>query len=525
VKHRTTTAITLIAVSALAALTGCGGSSGSGSGSSTGGAASGAPVKGGDLVIARSQDSQSMNNTTVFDNESIWVFEQIFQTLYTVTPNGKGVQPELATSYQVSADKKTYTFTLRSGVKFSTGQAMTSADVKFSLDQSRAAAKGWGYIDAAIKSVEAPTPSTVVVDLKYPWAPLLADLSLFSNGIVPANYGGKTETQFYNAPIGTGPFKWDFWHKGSALKLVKNTNYWEPGKPYLNSVTWTDTPSDNTRELQLKGGQAQVDEFPAWSTVASLKTTPNVTMNLFNSTRTDYLAFNETVKPFQDVHVRRAISLAIDRAALVKAVLFGNGKPANSIFPPQVPYYQAATQGLQFDLTQAKAEMAKSSVPKGFSTTILVPSGFSDDVTIATIAQSELKPLGINLKIQQLDPNTVSTDQQSLKYDMTLTYWTMDIPDPDELATFAVDPKSGARSFFTAYNNPAVVKDTHDAEQTLATSARQDLYNTIQSDSAADAFMAFLYYSPYAYATTSSVHGFYVTPLGNYHLENVWMSK
>ena len=153
-KHRTTTAITLIAVSALAALTGCGGSSGSGSGSSTGGAASGAPVKGGDLVIARTADSQSMNNTTVFDNESIWVFEQIFQTLYTVTPNGKGVQPELATSYKVSADKKTYTFTLRSGVKFSTGQAMTSADVKFSLDQSRAAAKGWGYIDTAIKSVE-----------------------------------------------------------------------------------------------------------------------------------------------------------------------------------------------------------------------------------------------------------------------------------------------------------------------------------------------------------------------------------
>ena len=293
-KHRTTTAITLIAVSALAALAGCGGSSGSSSG--TAAAASGAPVQGGDLVIARTADSQSMNNTTVFDNESIWVFEQIFQTLYTVTPNGKGVQPMLATSYKVSADKKTYTFTLRSGVKFSTGQPMTSADVKFSIDQASAAAKGWGYINTAIKSVDAPTPSTVVVNLKYPWAPLLADLSLFSNGIVPANYGGKTETQFYNAPVGTGPFKWDYWHKGSALKLVRNPNYWEKGKPYLNSVTWTDVPSDNTRELQLKGGQAQVDEFPAWSTVASLKTTPNVTMNLFNSTRTDYLAFNETAQ-------------------------------------------------------------------------------------------------------------------------------------------------------------------------------------------------------------------------------------
>jgi peptide/nickel transport system substrate-binding protein len=476
-------------------------------------------------VIARSADSQSMNNTTVFDNESIWVFEQILQPLYTVTPNGKGVMPWLATGYQLSPDKKTYTFTLRHGVKFSTGKAMTAKDVKFSLDQARAAAKGWGYIDTAIKSVSAPAPSTVVVKLKYPWAPLLADLSLFANAVVPANYGGQTENQFYQHPVGTGPFKWDYWHKGSALKLVRNPYYWQPGKPYLDSVTWTDVPSDNTRELQLKGGQAQIDEFPAWSTVSTLRGTPNVSMHLFNSTRTDYLAFNEKVKPFQDVHVRRAISLAINRAALVKAVLFGNGKPANSLFPPQVPYYQKATQGLQYDLAAAKQELAKSSVPHGFSTTILVPSGFSDDVTIATILQSELKALGIKLKIQQLDPNTVNTDQQSLKYDMTLTYWTMDIPDPDELATFAVDPNAGSRSFFTAYNNPAVVKDTHQAEQTLSPSARQSLYNFIQSQSASDGFMAYLYYSPYAYATTSSVHGFYVTPLGNYHLENVWLSK
>ena len=516
-KHRTTATMALAVISALAVLAGCG--------SASSGSASGSPASGGDLVIARTQDSQSMNNTTVFDNESIWVFEQIFQPLYTVTPNGKSVMPWLATGYTVSADKKTYTFTLRPGVKFSNGKAMTSADVKFSLDQARAAAKGWGYIDTAIKSVADPTPSTAVITLKYPWAPLLADLSLFSNAIVPANYGGETETQFYNAPVGTGPFKWDYWHKGSALKLVRNPNYWQKGKPYLNSVTWTDVPSDNTRELQLKGGQAQVDEFPAWSTVSALQGTPNVTMSLFNSTRTDYLMLNEQTKPFQDVHVRRAISLAVNRSALVKAVLFGNGKPANSLFPPQVPFYQAATQGLQYNPAAAQQEMAKSSVPHGFSTTMLVSSGFSDDATIATILQSELKPLGIKLNIQTLDPNTVATDYQSLKYDMTLSYWTMDIPDPDELATFAVDPTSGARSFYTAYNNPTVVKDTHDAEQTLSTPARQSLYNYIQSQSASDAFMAFLYYSPYAYATTSSVHGFDVTPLGNYHMENVWLSK
>jgi peptide/nickel transport system substrate-binding protein len=466
-----------------------------------------------------------MNATTVFDNESIWIFEQIYQTLYTVTNDGKGVKPWLATSYTMSPDKMTYTFTLRPGVKFSNGHPMTSADVKFSIEQNQKATQGWGYIDKAIKSVDAPSPEKVVIHLKHPWAPLLADLSLFANGIVPNNYGGETENQFYQHPIGTGPFKWGYWHKGSALKLVRNPYYWQQGKPYLNSVTWTYVASDNTRELQLKGGQAQIDEFPAWSTVSSLKTTPGVTMNLFNSTRTDYLLFNERRKPFQDVHVRRAISLAINRGALVKAVLFGNGEPANSFMPPQVPYYQKTTQGLQYDLTAAKAEMAKSSVPHGFTTTILIASGNSDNSTIATILQQELKPLGVKLKIQQLDPNTEFTDQQDMKYDMTLSYWTMDIADPDELVTFAVDPKSGAKSFFTAYNNPQVVNDTHLAERTFNTSKRQALYNYIQDHAASDAFMAFLYYSPYAYATTTKVHDFFVTPLGNYHMEDVWLSK
>jgi len=528
VRHRSALLKALIAGSALAVVAGCGSTAPSSSNSS--GSSSGKPVYGGNLVFANPQDAQSMDESTVFDNNSIWILEQITQPLYTVTPNGKGEIPWLATGYTESANHKTYTFKLRPGVKFSNGTPMTSADVKFSLEQTMAASAGWGYIDAAFKSVEDPTPSTVVINLKYPWAPLLADLSLFANGIVPNNYGGKTAAQFYQAPIGTGPFKWDYWHKGSALKLVKNTYYWEkaPGGgslPYLNSVTWTDVPSDNTRELQVKGGQAQIDQFPSWSTVSSLKSTPGVTMDLFKSTETNYLAFNENVKPFQDVHVRRAISLAINRKAIINAVLFGNGEPANSLFPPQVPYYDPNTPGYQYNLTQAKQQMAASSVPHGFTTTILIPAGNSDYNTIATILQSELKPLNIKINIQTLDPNTANANFQSEKYDMSLTLWTMDIPDPDELATFGLDPNSGAKSFFTSYDNPTVVKDVHAAEQIEVPAQRQALYNTIQTDAAQDAFMAFLYYSPYPYVTTSNVHGFYVTPLGNYHMQDVWLSK
>jgi peptide/nickel transport system substrate-binding protein len=190
-----------------------------------------------------------------------------------------------------------------------------------------------------------------------------------------------------------------------------------------------------------------------------------------------------------------------------------------------VPYYDPSTPGYQYDVTAAKAQMAQSSVPHGFTTTILIPAGNSDYATISTIIQAEVKPLGITVKVQTLDPNTANANFQTEKYDMSLTLWTMDIPDPDELATFAVVPTSGAKSFFTSYNNPTVVKDTIAAEKNSDPSVRQSLYNVIQTNAAQDAFMAFLYYSPYAYATTTNVHGFYVTPLGNYHMENVWLSK
>src|SRR6201997_1643469 len=143
---RITTALVVPAVLAVAAGCSSGGAGGgaSAAGGATASASAGTPVHGGNLVIARTADSQSMNNTTVFDNESIWVFEQIFQPLYTVSENGKGVVPELATGYTVSKDKKPYTFTLRPGVKFSNGQPMTSKDVVFSINQARAASAGWG---------------------------------------------------------------------------------------------------------------------------------------------------------------------------------------------------------------------------------------------------------------------------------------------------------------------------------------------------------------------------------------------
>src|SRR5246500_5997974 len=199
------------------ALAGCG------AGVAPGGSAasSSKPVDGGNLVIDRSNDAVSMNKTTTFDNSSIYVMEQIMEPLFTVSNDGKTVKPWLATGYTTSANKLTYTIKLRSGVKFSNGQPMTAADVKFSIDQdTKTGSTGWGFINSAIKQVVAVNPSTVQVDLKYVWAPLIADLSLFSNAIIPNNYGGETETGVYNQPTGTGPVEVAALQKGPHNQSV-----------------------------------------------------------------------------------------------------------------------------------------------------------------------------------------------------------------------------------------------------------------------------------------------------------------
>jgi peptide/nickel transport system substrate-binding protein len=509
-------------LAALALLAACGGSPGTAGPAGPGG---GAPRRGGNLVFARTADIVSLDPTAIADNESIWATEQIFQTLYTVTPNGKGVQPWLATGYTLSPNRLQWTFHLRPGVRFSNGKPMTAADVAFSINRARHSTQGFGYIDSAIKSVTAPGPSTVVIRTKYPWAPLLADVSLFTNGIMPANFGGKTAAQFFAHPVGTGPFMFSSWAKGQSLKLVRNPYYWQQGKPYLNSVTFTNVPDDNTRALQVEGGQAQIDEFPPLSSIASLAAKPGVVARLFPSTRTDYLLLNEHVRPYQDVHVRRAICYALNRRALVDTVLFGHGSPANSFMPPTLIYYAPGNPGCPYSLTKARQEMAASSVPHGFSTTFLTDST-TEDLEIAQIVQQELKPLGIRVSIQTVNPNQIFTLQGKEEYQMSVDYWTMDIPDPDEICEFFLSPPGGhAESYYTFYNNPQMNRLVAEGARVFSPAQRAKIYAQVQALQISDVPQIPLFYQPFAYAYSSSVHGFFPYPLGNYHLEDVWLSR
>jgi peptide/nickel transport system substrate-binding protein len=481
------------------------------------------PKRGGNLVIARHADSLSMDQTTIFDNETIWIVEQMYEGLYAPSADGRTVVPRLATSDTLSKNKLVWTFHLRPGVKFNNGKPMTAADVVWSLNRDRHGG-GFGYVDQAISSISAPNARTVVIRTKHPWAPLIADLAIFDNAVIPKNFGGESKSAFFKHPIATGPFMLQSWTKGSQLKMVRNPYYWQKGKPYLDSVTWTVVPDDNTRILQLKGSQVQIAEFPPYSTIASLKTTPGIQVATFPSTRIDYILMNEHVKPYQDVHVRRAIAYSLDREAMIKAVLFGNGRVANSYMPYKMNFYDASTPGIQYNPAKAKQEMAMSSVPHGFKTQFLVGGTDIFYSSIAEIVQQELKPLGIQVTLKKIDPNNLLSEQEKFHYQISIDYWTNDIVDPDEVTAFDVDPKGGGgQSYFTFYNNPQIVKWVRQAEVTFNTKQRAALYAKIQRAHAREVPQIPLFYSPLAYAFSDKVQGFHVSPLGIYPLADVWL--
>jgi peptide/nickel transport system substrate-binding protein len=175
------------------------------SGGGSGGAAAAPGTVGGNLVMARPDEASSLVPSVPTDNASIWVIEEIYDTLLVPSADGLKVEPSLATPWKQLAEGLSWTFTLRDGVTFSNGQPLTSADVKFSIDQNRKEEAQAYFLDSVITDIQTPDAKTVVLKTKVPWAPLPSTMAFYANSIVPANYAGKTLEAFGQAPIGRAP--------------------------------------------------------------------------------------------------------------------------------------------------------------------------------------------------------------------------------------------------------------------------------------------------------------------------------
>jgi peptide/nickel transport system substrate-binding protein len=485
---------------------------------------SGPPRRGGRAMFARLDDAISVDPTAVADNESIWLVSNLFERLYQSSAHERGNSvPCLATGYALSADRLTWRFTLRDGVRFSNGEPLTSADVKFSIDRNTHSAAN-GYMNVAIASVDAPDKRTVEIRTKYP-TDLLGVVSFYGNGVVPRDFGGVSAKEFFARPVSTGAFAMTRWTVGQQMVLTRNAHYWRAGKPYLDAITLTVLPDENARMLQLRGQQADIVEQVPFSQVSSVRAEAGLDVVLAPSTWMDFLILNERFAPLADVSVRDAISLAIDRNSIIKLALFGYGQPAGTMFAPSWPDYDSALTAPARDPSRARALLKRSAYPKGFHLTHSIESGDATQATAAQIIESNLGDVGISVSIQEYDPNALFNQINDGSFQMAHADLSLDIMDPVENVPYMVDPHlSGGLGESAHYRDPAVLTWDHRAQHsTDAVTVRRD-YLQVQRILRRDGPFIPLYYPPYSYGTLSRVQGFVVPPTGDYRLEDVWLA-
>ncbi len=290
-------------------------------------------------------------------------------------------------------------------------------------------------------------------------------------------------------------------------------------------MTFTVVGDDNTKILQLQSGQADIIDRVPPNLLAQLRTNPKVSIESVKGTAVGWITINEAVKPLGDVNVRRALAWALDRQSIARNVYFGVATPAKSVVPSSTFYYDPNTNPIGYDLAKAKQFLAKSSAPHGFSVQIMVQSGDAAELGIATIWSSALKQIGINASILQVEATTAQDRYNSEKYQIWISQWTNDTPDPDEFAGAGLDYKAGQNSLHTGFKNDQMSALVEQARQQLNPQKRAQMYSEIQR--LVNDYVPFIYVDevPRLYASASSVHGFLPNSQGKYGFQNVWIQR
>jgi peptide/nickel transport system substrate-binding protein len=479
-------------------------------GSTVGKRTSGAPQRGGDVVVARTEDGRTLDPVRAVTPADIAPINQIFGQLFRMSADGKTLEPSLAESASNSVDGRIWTIRLRPGVQFSDGSPVTAHDVKFSLDRSRNSQSAFAFLLSAISDVAVRDDHTVTITTAEPSGTLIAALGSWLGSILPADLRGLPDEKFFESPIGSGPFKLDSWDRGRSIRLVRNDGYWERDRPFLDSVEWTVVPDPNTRVAQVQGGMADIAEDIPPSQVDSL-TTADIEAATFPTDTSTFLIFNQTFAPFADVNVRRAIAQAVNREALTEATLFGSAVPACSMLPPTMPF-SAMPRCLGYDLEAARRELAQSAWPQGFDVELLVDN-LPTSSTAAQIIQAQLEPLGIHAKIKTVDSGQIYTTFDQGAYQMGLALWASDIADPDEQLTFMLDPSAGSNSYYTGFDDPKIIALLAQGRSTLDPKARALAYNQIQQIAADQLPQLPLWHQDAPYVWSQRIAPFSVNPM------------
>jgi peptide/nickel transport system substrate-binding protein len=495
----------------------------SGGATPTGSTSSG--PSGGSVILARGTDSDNLDPVTNDGNVNIWLFMNIYDQLITVANDGLSLTPDIAEKWDTSPDGKTFTFHIRSGVKFFDGSDMTVDDIKWSLERAqKTESSPWLFTLEQVDTIDSPDDSTVVITLKEAWAPFLADISMFNSSIISKAFGTKIgEDKLVDQTMGTGPFQLKEWKKAQSMTLVKNPNYWKPGLPKVDQITIPVVTDSNSRILQLKGGQVDgiigQNDIPL-SAVTDLGNTPNLKVYKFTSTYNNFIVLNTRNAPLNDVKVRQALNYATDKKEIIKSLLFGNAEVSNSFMPNGALFWNPDQKGYPVDVDQAKKLISESQSPNGFKLEFQVLSGNQLQLQTATALKDMWQAINVELDILQLEQGVMTDNYRNNKFQARLTGWTNDIIDPDELVSYAILPES-TQNYHTGWTNQKAIDLANEGRTTLDESKRKDIYYQIQQIHMDDAPFVYLYVLPYIDALNTKVEGYFHHPMGQWVFANM----
>ncbi len=406
--------------------------------------------QGGSMIVTYQNDVATLDPAIGYDWQNWSMIKSLFDGLMDYEPGTSTLRQGLAESYELSEDQLTYTFKLHPGVKFHNGRELTADDVKYSLERvtnPETLSPGAGFFASilgydAMSSGEATElegvtvidPLTVAIELTRPDATFLHVMALNFASIVPKEAVDEWGADFATHPVGTGAFKLEEWTLGQRLVFARNTDYWRAGVPKLDEITFEVGVEPSVALLRFQNGEIDMpgDGIPPAQFV-QISQDPAYEGLIIEGGQlhTGYVTLNVTQPPFDNLQVRQAVNMAINKDRIVR-VINGRAVPANQPLPPSMPGYATDYEGYAYDVEGAKALLAEAGFPDGFSTELFV-SNTDPNPRIAQAIQQDLAAVGITAEISSLAQANVIEAGGAGTAPMIWSggmAWIADFPDP-----------------------------------------------------------------------------------------------
>ena len=412
--------------------------------------------QGGEMTVTFKDDLVTLDPAIGYDWKNWSVIKSVFDGLMDYKPGTTELVPDLAESVDVSDDGLTYTFKLRQGVKFHNGREMTAADVKYSLERTCSPATqspGAGYYGALkgfddfqagkateLAGVQAVDDHTVKIELIRPDSTLLHLMALNFSFVVPKEVVEAEGQDFGHKPVGTGGYKVAEWTSGQSIVLERNTDYFKAGRPYLDKITFQIGQEPVVNLLRLQKGEIDIpgDGVPP-AKFTEVMNDPKWKENVIvaEQLHTGYVTMNVNIKPFDNVAVRQAVNMAINKERVVQ-IINNRAVPANQPLPPAMPGYDKAFKGYTYDVEGAKAKLKEAGLEGGFETDLYV-ANTDPQPRIAQAIQQDLSAIGIKANLKNLDQGNViaaggKKDGAPMIWSGGMA-WIADFPDPSNFYT------------------------------------------------------------------------------------------